>query len=159
MTETRELVEIEAVSYDAAAAAELIEELQREYVVRYGGADDTPITHDEFAPPTGLFLVARVDGEPGGCGAFRRHDGPGSTIAEIKRMYVRKQRRGSGLADIILGELEARAVAAGYSRLILESGGAQPEAMAFYQRCGYIEIEPFGYYKDSGQNHCYGKDL
>jgi GNAT superfamily N-acetyltransferase len=159
VSETRQRVEIAPVAYDAPDASELIEELQQEYVVRYGGNDATPITHDEFAAPTGLFLVARVDGEPGGCGAFRRHGGPGSTIAEIKRMYVRPQRRGSGLADQILAELEARAVAAGYQRMILESGGAQPEAMAFYQRCGYTEIEPFGYYKDSDQNHCYGKDL
>ncbi len=159
MTETRSRIDIGATTYDSAAAAELIEELQAEYVVRYGGSDRTPITHDEFAPPGGLFLVARVDGALAGCGAFRRHGDEPSVVAEIKRMYVRPTHRGSGLAAAILAALETRASAAGYTRLILETGAAQPEAMAFYQRCGYTEIEPFGFYRDSVHNHCYARDL
>ena len=159
MTEIRERTQIEVVAYDSEPAAELIEELQEEYVIRYGDHDATPVAHDEFAPPGGLFLVARVNGELGGCGAFRRHGEPGSAVAEIKRMFVRTQQRGTGLASVILTALEEHAVVAGYSRIILETGAAQPEAMAFYQRSGYTEITPFGFYKDSGQNHCYGKDL
>ncbi len=159
MTETRSRVEIEVSAYDSRSAAELIQELQAEYVVRYGGIDATPVTHGEFSAPGGLFLIALVDGQLAGCGAFRRHGEDPSAIAEIKRMYVRPANRGSGLAGVVLEALEARARAAGYSRMILETGAAQPEAMAFYQRSGYTEITPFGFYRDSGQNHCYGKDL
>jgi hypothetical protein len=34
----------------------LTEELQQEYVQRYGDRDDTPVDAREFAPPSGAFL-------------------------------------------------------------------------------------------------------
>jgi hypothetical protein len=48
---------IDAVGYDHPDAARLIEEVQQEYVVRYGGRDDSPLVPAGFAPPAGLFLV------------------------------------------------------------------------------------------------------
>ena len=53
---------IDAVGYDHPDAARLIEEVQQEYVVRYGGRDDSPADPAEFAPPGGLFLVGYLGG-------------------------------------------------------------------------------------------------
>ena len=41
----------------------------------------------------------------------------------------------------------------------LETGTAQPEAMALYESSGYARIESFGHYRDAPQNRCYGRDL
>jgi GNAT superfamily N-acetyltransferase len=142
--------------YDDAVVHDLIEELQEEYVVRYGGRDDTPVDPEQFAPPTGSFLVAAQDGEPVGCGGLRRHD---QVQVEVKRMFVRTPFRGRGLARVLLAALEDEARALGYRRILMESGTAQPEAMALYESSGYERIPGFGYYRDSPENRCYAKDL
>src|SRR5687767_10818525 len=74
-----------ALPYDDPLAQYLVGEVQQEYVQRYGGPDEAVVDPAEFLPPQGLFLVAEVDGEPAGCGAWRSlPDG----AAEIKRVYV-----------------------------------------------------------------------
>lgn len=142
---------IRTVSYDHPDAAALIELVQQEYVVRYGGRDDSPVDPAQFAPPRGLFLVAYLDGEPVACGGWRLGD-PGEPAlvdgdVEIKRMFVVKPARGRGLARAVLAELERTAFAAGGKRIVLESGVEQPEALALYASCGYADIPAFGHYK------------
>jgi len=44
-------LEVRPAGYDDAAAAALIELVQQEYVVRYGGRDDAPVDPAEFRPP------------------------------------------------------------------------------------------------------------
>jgi GNAT superfamily N-acetyltransferase len=150
------LVEIRIVPYDHPDAVLLIDEVQQEYVVRYGGPDGTEVAVAEFAPPLGLFLVGYVDGVPVTCGGWRAHvDGS----VELKRMYVAPAARGRGLARAMLAELEATARRAGHRRLILETGLEQPEALALYRSSGYRDIPRFGYYADSPTSVHLGKDL
>jgi hypothetical protein len=59
----------------------------------------------------------------------------------------------------MLAHLEATARTAGADVMILETGTAQPEAMALYEASGYRAIEPFGYYRDAPLNRCYGRVL
>jgi hypothetical protein len=59
----------------------------------------------------------------------------------------------------VLEALEVRAVAIGYTRLVLETGIRQPEAMALYESAGYASIEPYGFYKHAPMSRCYAKDL
>ena len=142
--------------YDDAVAHELVEEVQEEYVVRYGGRDTTPVDPDEFAPPGGLFLIAYVGDEAVGCVGLRRHD---DDVVEMKRLFVRARHRRRGLARGMLTALEDRARSLGYRRLILETGLAQPEAIALYEGAGYERIPGFGHYAWSPDNRCFGKDL
>lgn len=95
---------------------------------------------DAMVPTTGAFLVARLDGEPVGCGGFARLD-DGSV--EIKRMWTAAPMRGLGIARRILGELERLAWAAGYDTVRLDTNRALGEAQAFYRRDGYREIERY----------------
>jgi GNAT superfamily N-acetyltransferase len=75
-------------------------------------------------------------------------------VAEIKRMYVPTEARRRGIARLILAELEETARAAGYARIILESGDQQPEAVALYLAMGFTPVEPFGLYKnEAGARH------
>jgi GNAT superfamily N-acetyltransferase len=90
----RELV-IDDVPFDGALAQRLIDEVQQEYVARYGGPDETVVDAAEFAPPYGVFLVATVDGVPIGCAGLRRHT---AEMVEIKRMFVRASHRRRGHA-------------------------------------------------------------
>ena len=145
-------VQIRPVGYDHADAQALIEQVQQEYVVRYGGRDGTRVDPTEFAPPRGLFAVAYEGDEPVAIGGWRRHEPgtygglPGERPAEIKRMYVAAAARGRGYARAVLAYLEETARAAGVDWLVLETGHAQPEALALYRSSGYVDVPHFGTY-------------
>ena len=139
-----------------AQAAGLIELVQAEYVTRYGSPDETPMDDTEFDPPSGRFLIAYVDGAAVACGGWRTHAvGEG----EIKRMFVAEAGRRRGIATRLLSELERSAIDAGLSTMVLETGDAQPEAIALYTRAGYLPTEGFGFYRDSPQSISLRKSL
>lgn len=144
------------VAYDDPMVRALIDEVQREYIERYGGRDETPVVDGEFGPPGGAFVVVTADGVPVGCGGLRRHD---DRVAEIKRMYVRAAHRGRGHGRRLLDVLERRARQLGYRRLMLETGTPQPEAIRLYTAAGYTPIARYGHYRCSPLSRCFAKDL
>lgn len=144
-------------------ALALIEEVQAEYVERYGGRDDTPLDSTVFDPPRGAFFLGRLDGRAAVTGAWRRRDdveAMGTRVAvEIKRMYVAPHARGAGHARRMLAHLEETARRAGAEVSILETGTRQPEAIALYGSSGYVPVSGFGHYKDEPLSRCFGKRL
>ncbi|MFI5428492.1 GNAT family N-acetyltransferase [Aeromicrobium sp. UC242_57] len=123
--------------------------MQAEYGRRYGGDGDVaPIDVHQFDPPGGHFVMIYVDEVPAAMGGWRRGGPAGQSDAEIKRMFVRPAFARQGLARQILAELETTAAAAGATRLVLETGTAQPEAIALYTSAGYESIPKFGFYAD-----------
>lgn len=157
-------VRIERLSITHPDAARLVEEVQQEYVVRYGGPDDTPLEPDTFEPPGGTFVVAYdADGSAVATGAWRLRDDVlalgTKNAAEIKRMYVVPAARRGGLAHVVLDHLEQTAREAGAEVAILETGTKQPEAIAFYRARGYAEIGNFGYYSDEPESVCFARLL
>ncbi|WP_026425392.1 GNAT family N-acetyltransferase [Actinokineospora inagensis] len=147
---------IEARGYDHPDAVKLIAEIQQEYVIRYGGMDETPVDPAEFTPPSGLFLVGYVDDTPAVSGGWRAVD---ATTVEMKRLYVAPSVRGRGLARLMLAELERTAGDRGHRRLVLETGLRQPEAIALYESSGYTAVAPFGFYADNDLSRHLGKTL
>jgi GNAT superfamily N-acetyltransferase len=147
---------LRALPYDDPVAHYLVERVQQEYVVRYGGRDDAVVEPAEFLPPEGLFLVAEVDGVPAGCGAWRVYP-PGG--AEIKRMYVEPEFRRRGLAQVLLTALESSAARAGHRSVVLNTGDQQPEAVSLYEGSGYRPVEAYGRYACSSGAVFLGKDL
>jgi GNAT superfamily N-acetyltransferase len=97
-------------------------------------------TPAEISPPTGCFLVAYADGEPVGCGAFKRLD---DETCEVKRVYVAPGARGLGLARAILAGLENAAREAGYSVARLDTGARLEGAAELFRSAGYEDIEDF----------------
>lgn len=154
--------EIRRLGYGHADALLLIEEVQEEYVVRYGSRDETPLDPLMFEPPDGSFFVGYLDGVPVACGAWRRSPvvalGSDRT-AEVKRMYVSPRARGRGLARRMLAHLETTAAENGVQVVILETGIRQPEAIALYESSGYEPIPKFGFYRDSPSSRCYARRL
>ncbi|MCD4533599.1 GNAT family N-acetyltransferase [Nocardioides sp. cx-169] len=153
---------IERVGYGHPDAVRLVADVQAEYVVRYGGQDDSPVDPLEFERPHGSFFVGYVDDVAVATGAWRRStvEAFGTTqTCEVKRMYVVAAARGQGLARRMLAHLEASARAAGARALVLETGIKQPEAIALYESSGYVAIPGYGYYRDSPLSRTLGKPL
>ncbi len=103
-----------------------------------------------------IFFVARIDGLPTGCGGVQL---VGKEYAEIKRMYVRPQFRGSGLGKNILTHLADYTRQRDINVLRLETGIHQVEAINLYQRFGFERIAPFGPYRIDPLSLCFEKRL
>lgn len=162
MGRTMTQVRIERVGYGHPDAMLLIDEVQAEYVVRYGGPDSTPLDPLMFEPPEGSFFVGYLDGTPVATGAWRRSGVAAlgtSATAEIKRMYVVPAARARGLARRMLAHLERSAAEHGAEALVLETGMRQPEAIALYESSGYTPVPGFGHYRDSPLSRCLAKRL
>ena len=149
--------EIRTEPIDGPSGALLVAELQDDLARRYGSPDRTPVEPTQFAPPSGRFVVAYLDGQPVACGAVRSTPEPGTY--ELKRMYVAPQARGLGLARQVLAELEGAVRELGGRRLRLETGEKQPEAVRLYESSGYLPIPSFGFYADEPDNRCFAKEL
>ncbi|MFJ9414554.1 GNAT family N-acetyltransferase [Streptomyces sp. NPDC101227] len=156
-------MEIRPVRYDHPDAVALEEQVQQEYIRRYGDVDLTQLDPKMFAPPHGIYLLAYEDGRPLATGGWRLQEdlaeGYTAGDAEIKRMFVVPEARGRGLARRILADLEADARAAGRIRMVLETGTEQPEALALYASSGYRLVKKFGYYRNHEQSRCMAKEL
>lgn len=94
----------------------------------------------ELTPPAGLLLIARLRGEPVGCGALKFHE---NAIGELKRMWIAPRARGLGLGRRMLLTLEHEARAAGIRVLHLETNRTLIEAIELYRHAGYQEVEAF----------------
>ncbi|MFI8996115.1 GNAT family N-acetyltransferase [Streptomyces sp. NPDC053542] len=156
-------MEIRPVRYDHPDAVELDGLVQQEYVLRYGDPDVTPLDPEMFVPPNGVYLLAYEDGRPLATGGWRAQeagdDGYEDGDAEIKRMFVTAEARGRGLARRILAALEDDARAAGRTRMVLETGIKQPEALELYASSGYLPVRKFGHYRCYEDSRHLGKSL
>jgi GNAT superfamily N-acetyltransferase len=149
-------LDIRDEAFDSPVAQRLIAAVQAEYVVRYGGPDEAPIDPSQFVPPNGLFLVGYLGVEPVATGGLRRHD---DGEVELKRMYVVPAERGKGFSRVMLAALEARAREMGATRIVLETGNRQPEAVSLYESSSYTRIEGFGHYADAPLSISFEKRL
>jgi ribosomal protein S18 acetylase RimI-like enzyme len=97
-----------------------------------------------YAPPSGLMLLALVDGEVAGCGAFRNlPDVDYPNACEMKRLYVRPVFRRFGLGRLIAQALMDRAAQAGYSSMLLDTLDEMEAARGLYESLGFEEVPPF----------------
>lgn len=151
---------VEQVAWDHPASVSLRAAQRAEIAERYGTPDSEP-----GPAPTGdditAFFVAfddspGADDAPLGCGGLRQLN---EHEAEIKRMFVRTESRGSGVSTAILSRLEQYGREAGWHRLLLETGTGQPDAVRFYSREGYERIENFGHYAGHDDSLCFAKSL
>lgn len=138
---------VRSVAYDDGAVTALRTALAEEYRSRYGSDGELASTDaGDFSPPFGGFVVVEEGGEAVAGGGVRRHS---ASVGEIKRLWVRADRRRRGLARLVLAHLEQMAAALGYERIWLETGPAQPEAEALYLSAGYRPIPVYGRYPEA----------
>ncbi|WP_018386647.1 GNAT family N-acetyltransferase [Wenjunlia vitaminophila] len=114
----------------------------------------TDYRSEDLAPPTGLFLVGRRDGEPAGCAGLRVLT---PDTVELTRMFIRPAHRGTGGGGRLLAAAEHAARGLGARRIWLDTRLDLTEARALYLRHGFVEIP---LYKDDPYAEiCYGKEL
>jgi DNA-binding MarR family transcriptional regulator/GNAT superfamily N-acetyltransferase len=122
-------------------------ELARVFEQGYDPTNDGPPDHDDYRRPQGGFLVARLDGQPVGCGAWKRL---APTVGEIKRLWISEAVRGSGLGRRLLRTLEGLARDAGMTQVRLDTNRVLTAAQSLYRAEGYEEIAA---YNDSPYAH------
>jgi len=128
---------------DSPASRALYEAFVADISDRYPGwtpADAGRSQPPVFVPPSGAWLVGYVGSEPVACGGLERNT---SDRVEIRRIFVRPDRRGKGIGRSLLDAVIERARALGYRRVCLDTGDNQPEALALFRACGFRETEPF----------------
>jgi len=121
---------VEIAPDDGDAAQWCVEQYFQELHDRFGLDPGVTRSHEG-----GFFLVARLHGEPIGCGALKGRD--------IKRMWVAGSARGLGVGRRILAALEGEARERGETSVRLETNGTLAEAQALYRSAGYVEVPAF----------------
>lgn len=108
-----------------------------------------------YAPPAGALLLAFVEDEPAGCVAFKRL---GDGVCEMKRLYVRPARRGSGAGRRLVETVAGEARRAGYRRMRLDTVPDFESATRLYRSCGFRDIPAYGGHP-APHTICLEKDL
>jgi putative acetyltransferase len=137
---------------DSDDAKNLIEELEAHLEPLYPIESRHGYAVDKLIREGVVFFLIRVDGTPAGCGGVQVF---GREYGELKRMYVRPQFRGLGLARLMLGHLADYARGQGVGLLRLETGIHQHAAIRLYERAGFYRIPPFGAYRDDPLSRFY----
>lgn len=139
---------------DTADARALIAELEAELQPLYPQESRHGYSVDKLIAEGVSFFLVREDGAPAGCGGLKLF---GAEYGEIKRMYIRPQFRGLGLARLMLDHLADFARSQGVGLLRLETGIHQRAAIRLYERMGFRRIPPFGEYREDPLSRCYEK--
>lgn len=92
------------------------------------------------ARPHGALLIATSGGAPVGCGMMRTQ-APGA--AELQRIFVRPEARGTGLGRAITEALMDQARSDGHRVVRLDTGRTMTEVIDFYARLGFAEVPPY----------------
>jgi GNAT superfamily N-acetyltransferase len=147
---------IEPERPDTRDARALIDELEALLDPLYPDASRHGLSVDQLLAEQVAFFVIRLDGAAAGCGGVKL---VGGEYGEVKRMYVRPQYRGRGLAKLMLDCLADHARAGGVNVLRLETGIHQHAAIALYEQAGFRVRLPFGAYRADALSRFYEKSL
>lgn len=121
-------------SLESPTARKLLGDLDAELMGLYPDHPYPPPFGDDEAVGVGSVLIAYDDQRAVGCGAVRQLD---DSTAELMRMYVLPTARRKGIGKLLLKTLESEARDLGVSRVVLETGDRQPDAIAMYEHHGY----------------------
>ena len=133
----------------------LVKELDIDLAIR-DGAEHSFYAQFNKIDAIKYVMVAYENEEPVGCGAIKEYN---DDTVEVKRMYVIPNKRGRGIASIILTALEQWAKDLDFKKCLLETGKKQPEAIALYTKNKYQIIPNFGQYKNVENSVCFEKTL
>jgi len=149
-------IAIAAERPDRPDAASLVGELENELAAKYAVESRHGYAVETLIARGVEFFVARVGGEPAGCGGIEI---VGRDYGELKRMYVRPQFRRQGVSKAILEHLLQVARDRGVPLVRLETGVHQQAAIALYEAAGFRRIPPFGPYVDDPVSLCYERKV
>jgi putative acetyltransferase len=142
MSDSSDDLQIEIAPTATGDVRLLIGELEAVLAAEYPPEQRHGLSLEAIFQPHVRFFLARLRGAAVGCGGVALFP----DYAEVKRMYVREGARGQGVADAILGRIEAEVRGAGLALLRLETGDRQAAAMRLYARAGFQRCPAFGAY-------------
>ncbi|MDO9438017.1 GNAT family N-acetyltransferase [Hydrogenophaga sp.] len=97
-----------------------------------------------YAAPSGVLLLAYVDGEPAGCCAMRAlYNTDHLNACEMKRLFVRPAFRGFGLGRMLVDRILSDGQLNGYTTMLLDTLSDMETARALYQEMGFVEVAPY----------------
>lgn len=133
----------------------LVKLLDQDLLARYG---EQQTFFDQFNKLDKIkhVVVAYINDIPVGCGAIKKYK---DDCIEIKRMFVKEEHRGKGIAKRLLRELEFWATELDFNIGVLETGKSQPEAISLYKNCGYSIIDNYGQYIGVENSVCMSKEF
>jgi GNAT superfamily N-acetyltransferase len=99
---------------------------------------DLTEAHARYAGERAGLWVAEIEGEIVGTVAVRPKEG---ATCEIKRLYLRPDKRGAGLGQALYAHAEAFARGAGYQKIWLDSSRRFARARRLYERNGFSLLE------------------
>jgi putative acetyltransferase len=149
------MYKIKRTDSDDSDFQKLVTELDKDLAIR-DGEDHAFFAQFNKIAAIKHVVVAYEEGAAVGCGAIKEYE---KNVMEVKRMFVPLEKRGKGIASIVLGELENWAKELGYQKCILETGKKQPEAIRLYQKNNYATIKNYGQYADVESSVCFEKLL
>jgi putative acetyltransferase len=108
----------------------------------------------DYAGPHGQLLLAAVDGDIAGCGAFRAlPDADYPNACEMRRLYVRPAFRRFGLGRMLAQALMDDARRAGYSTMLLDTLSDMETARSLYASLGFRDIPPYYFNPIAGAHY------
>jgi GNAT superfamily N-acetyltransferase len=162
---TRSKIEVREVPWDDPTADRLRRAMELEMELRYADRIEELLATASIDVAEAMTVDADhvvyvgvaydEDGRPAGHAALRRTEGE----LELKRMYVTPDHRGSGVSTALLAAVEEAARTLGASRIILQTGDRQPDAVRLYEREGWTRIPIFPPYEWATFSTCMEKVL
>ena len=139
---------------------EAFDELARRYA-DYSQTDAARLPVEQAEQTGAVFLIARFADNVAavGCVVLRPLPDFAEPTTEMKRMFVLAEARGRGVGSALMAAVEREARTMGYTRLRLETGVLQPEAIALYEKYGFVRIACWGAYAADPDSVCYEKVL
>ncbi|WP_026887035.1 GNAT family N-acetyltransferase [Clostridium beijerinckii] len=133
----------------------LMDELSKELEHITGDSGKNSFNKEDVCVPRSLFVVAYNDnGEAIGCGGIRCIN---KSVAEVKRMFAKVKTMGVG--GEILSYLELQAKKMDYSAIWLETRLINDQAVNFYKKRGYHQIQNYGKYNGNLKAICFEKKI
>jgi putative acetyltransferase len=132
-----------ATNRDSASVREILFSVLEEYglVAEHQGVDaDLDDIEGNYIRRGGLFdVVVDCNGTVVGmAGLYPLRPG----VAELRKMYLRKNVRGRGLGKVLLTRMLSRARELGFSRIELETSSKLVEAIGLYKSFGFQPFSP-----------------
>lgn len=113
------------------------DEVRRAVLLSYGLESYRALMNslaEKHARPNGIILLAEHGGMPVACGMYQPLS---DTDAEIKRVYVRPEARGTGTGRHLSQALIAQTRADGFSRVFLDTSRRFTDAQRLYESLGF----------------------
>lgn len=147
---------IERTNSDNIDFQNLVLELDKDLANKNGDTNEFFAQYNKIDHIKNVVVFYDVDEIAIGCGAMKEYE---EGIMEIKRMFVPENRRGNGIAGIILLELQLWAKELGCNKCILETGDKMIEAIGLYKKNDFQIIPNYGQYADVESSICFEKEI